>query len=198
MHPSSNQIHFLVGLVAAFVFVFYLVSPYTSPSSITTSMASCSSIAGLDVTLSQSSTSPPTIVASVTNKNDHAVAVLTYGSPLDSLAVQLGLVSVTPAGASEPLNIPTIKASRLWPPTLQQLVTIQPGASSSGNIVLKAPQVNLGDLGGKATVQLKGKWEGVWSMAKEDISKDSLGKTTSNPECEQGEYTSPKLEIAIE
>lgn len=59
----------------------------------------------LEVSLSQApSTGNPSL--SVTVKNTHPstpLTLLTWDSPLDPLALQLGLVSVTPAGAPGPL-----------------------------------------------------------------------------------------------
>ncbi|KAK5993659.1 hypothetical protein PT974_07094 [Cladobotryum mycophilum] len=154
-------------------------------------------IPGLAISLQQASSSPPTITAIVTNKNSHPVTFAAYQSPFDSSIVQLGITSITPDGASAPIEYPTIMFGRMWPPPDQSIITIAPSASMKKDIVLKDPPVPLEELGKKATVVLQGRWMGVWAKAKEDVSKDDWAGNTDE-ESFSGEYTSDTLEITID
>ena len=155
-------------------------------------------ISGLDISLSQTSTSPPKITVKVTNNNDGPATFLSYGSPLDKLALQLGLLSITPAGADSPLDLPIIQVRRVWPPTKDLLITIQAGGSDSNEIELKAPIITKEKVGSSAHVVLKGEWGAVWGKDKDDIDDSSLKDIGSSPDVSKGKYQSPELEISLE
>ena len=53
-------------------------------------MPSSDPLAGLNVSISQASTTPPTIVATVKNNNPHLVTIAAYQSPFDGLILELG------------------------------------------------------------------------------------------------------------
>lgn len=154
-------------------------------------------ISGITVSLKQKSTSPPTIVVHVTNTNSDPVTFLSYASPLDGLALQLGLLSITPDGASTPLEIPTLEVQRKWPPEAESFVTFAPGESQQQDIVLKDTVVSPDDIGAKAIVQLKGKWQAVWGKAKEDISKEAMEKAGIADDAYSGGFMSNELEIEV-
>ena len=67
----------------------------------------------LKVSVRQASSSPPKLTIGVTNTHSSPVTIFTWDSPLDPLAVQLGLLSFTPEGQDSPINIPTIQVSPL-------------------------------------------------------------------------------------
>ncbi|KKY34267.1 hypothetical protein UCDDA912_g05756 [Diaporthe ampelina] len=130
----------------------------------------------LEVSLSQASaTATPSLSVSV--KNTHPSTPLTllkWDSPLDPVALQLGLVSVTPAGASAPIDMPTIKVSRAVPPGADELVTLRPGESAGCVVELRdmfVPQVAWAR--GEAMVSMKGRWAAVWpGLGKDDLLGD--------------------------
>ncbi len=114
----------------------------------------------LAIALHQTSGSPATVRATVTNNNDHPVTVLTYQSPLDPAALALGLLSITPSGASQPLELPTIKMSRQWPPPGDALVSLDAG-EEEGSVTTRSFEppgdglyVNCDASGGWIAVQL--------------------------------------------
>lgn len=132
----------------------------------------------LEVGLSQASAAA-TPRLSVSVKNTHPstpLTLLNWDSPLDPLALQLGLVSVTAAGASAPIDMPTIKISRAMPPGADSLVTLRPGESASSVVELRdtfVPKETWAQ--GKAKVSMKGHWAAVWP----GLNKDEL---LGNPE----------------
>ncbi|KAK5995269.1 putative secreted protein [Cladobotryum mycophilum] len=152
-------------------------------------------IDNLEVTIKQTNDSPLTITATVTNKNQHPVAVLKYNSPLDSLAFKLGLISITPDGASEPLNWPTIQIRRVWPPRADSFVHLEPGASHSSEITVEDRFTSEDRIGKKAAVELKGRWDMVWNKSKDNITEEELDNTDSNPNVFNGDYSSNIVEI---
>ncbi|KAF9871887.1 hypothetical protein CkaCkLH20_10519 [Colletotrichum karsti] len=139
----------------------YFFSPLQMP---TMAESSSSFLPNLQTTLSQSASDPPSVSVSVKNTSpDTTVTILKWESPLDPAALGLGQVSITPAGASEPIPAHAIKISRKMPPGAESLVTLRPGESADNVIELREPRVP-GDVwkAGKAQVAMKGRWMAVW------------------------------------
>uniref|UniRef100_A0A0B7JJC1 Uncharacterized protein n=1 Tax=Bionectria ochroleuca TaxID=29856 RepID=A0A0B7JJC1_BIOOC len=153
-------------------------------------------IAGLKLSISHTpGSSPPEIVATVTNDNAFPVSILKYEAPLDPLVLALGKLQITPAGADAPLDLPKIAVRRVWPPTRDQLVTLEPGESQQNPVQLREQVVPPSDLTGEVSIQLKGRWQAVWSKRKEDIDDSSLENPNVSPEVEHGEYATGKLKV---
>ncbi|CAH0052978.1 unnamed protein product [Clonostachys solani] len=164
-------------------------------------VAAESPIPGLEVSLTQvKASSPPVVTVTVTNRNRFAVTLLTYDSPVDRAALKLGIVLVTPEGASAPLELPRIQFRRVWPPGPGQLVTLAPageaGSRTRSEIEFDDGALDPAQLGG-AKVVVKGRWKAVWKMAKEDIGQASLDDPDGNPDAFQGDFQSDELEIVV-
>ncbi|KYK60310.1 hypothetical protein DCS_01447 [Drechmeria coniospora] len=152
-------------------------------------------LGNLAVSLHQTSTSPPTVRVSVANHNKHPVTILSYQSPLDKIALPLGLLSVSPAGASKPLDLPTIEVSREWPPPKEALIVVPPSESVTNDLVLQSPQVPMEMLGRKAAVALKGRWMAVWPRDRSELSDEEIDHSSRS--ASSGEFTTDDLEIII-
>lgn len=162
--------------------------------------SSVSPVAGLKVTLEQATaiSSSPTIIATVTNTNESPVTILDYSSPLDSLALQLGLLSLQPNGAKEPLDLPTIQLRRVWPPGMDSLVTISAGESIKNEIELKEPAVKVEELRGKTyEIKMTGKWQAVWKGEKKDVDVAVLDAPGGSADVFKGEYVSESIDVTF-
>lgn len=195
---SSSGLRVLVGLFVTIAFFTYFSSSDADLRLTMNDKTAARPIPGIDVSLKQTQTSPPTVTVKVTNTNSEPVTILQYASPLDGLALQLGLLSIVPDGASTPLEIPTLQVRRKWPPDAESLITIEPGQSQEQEIVLREPVVSEEDLGKKARVQLKGTWEAVWAKKKADITKESLNDVRGSKDVYSGKFLSNSLEITTE
>ncbi|KAJ2987591.1 hypothetical protein NUW58_g4419 [Xylaria curta] len=153
-------------------------------------------VSALKVSVGQVSSSPPKLKVGVTNTHSSAVTVFTWDSPLDPLAVQLGLLSFTPEG-KDPIFLPTIQVRRLMPPGDDAYVTIEPGKTVEREVLLKRPMVPLDELQGKITVVCKGKWGAVWASKKEDISAESLRNTGADEAALKGNFESEPVDIEL-
>ncbi|KAH0498038.1 hypothetical protein TgHK011_005317 [Trichoderma gracile] len=177
-------------------------------------MPSSDPLAGLNVSISQGTTSPPSIVATVKNNNPHPVTIAPYQSPFDGLLLEQGNLSIVPSydndsdsnsssasssnnntNNNKPLTYPTIALKRTWPPPADSLVTLGPGESRTAEIVIRHP-VPVRQLSGSATVKLRGQWMSVWRRAKEEIGEADWDDV-SNPDEFSGVYESNSLEIRI-
>lgn len=153
----------------------------------------------LHVSLSQASKSPPAISLKVTNNSPSPVTILSWESPLDELALSLGLLSITPSGASEPVEITRIMVSRKMPPGDNSLVSLGPGESRENQVVLKELLVPVEKLKGKkSTVQVKGRWMGVWPKARDELTSEAIEKGAYGGGAVAGTYASDSIEIEVD
>lgn len=157
-------------------------------------------LSDLNISLRQSSTSsPPAITVKVTNNSTKPVTILRWQSPLDPLALQLGLLSITPAGAPEPLDIPTIKVSRKLPPGEESLVSLAPGESRENEVVLKEMLVPLDKIKGKkSSVKVKGRWDHVWLAPRDQLTKQAVEELGTDGVAVSGEFETEATEIEVE
>ncbi|ETS03072.1 hypothetical protein M419DRAFT_109667 [Trichoderma reesei RUT C-30] len=190
-------------------------------------MPSSDPLAGLNVSISQGTTSPPSIVATVKNNNPHPVTIAPYQSPFDGLLLEQGNLSIVPSSSSssssntdnndsdssasssnsnnnintnnnKPLSYPTIALKRIWPPPADSLVTLGPGESRTAEIVIRHP-VPVQQLGdGNGSATVK--LRGQW-MSVWRRAKEEIGEAdwddVSNPDEFSGVYESNSLEIRI-
>ncbi|KAG5978701.1 hypothetical protein E4U55_006047 [Claviceps digitariae] len=156
-------------------------------------------ISNLKVSLKQMSSAPPVIQAIVTNKNSYPVTVVSYDSPLDSLALKLGLLSITPESSSSPLSLPVVQARRMWPPPADALVAIAPGESVVNDITVDGLGFDEKVLESvsRASVALIGNWHAVWPKDKESMVNIELGSVDPDPDVYSGPFASESLNIRI-
>ncbi|RCI08880.1 hypothetical protein L249_5086 [Ophiocordyceps polyrhachis-furcata BCC 54312] len=119
-------------------------------------------ISNLKVTIRPTSSWPETIVIVVTNENPFPVSFFRDYSPLDPLALRLGMLEVTPQWADKPLRLPKVRFNRPWPPPLTSTVTILPGTSMTSDFSLQNLGVHLRTLGVSPIVLVYGRWVAVW------------------------------------
>lgn len=164
-----------------------------------TDRSAANPITKLEVSLKQISSSPAKIQVSVTNKNDYPVTVLSYDSPLDTMALKLGLVSITPAGTSKALSLPKVSVRRMMPPPDDALIPIAPGESVTNDIVFGGRDSGEEVLSSvsKASVHLSGKWQAVWAKEKDDLEEVNLGGVHPDPDVHHGDFSSEVIEVSI-
>lgn len=172
----------------------------TSPGS-TATMASSAILSNLSISLRQTTSRPPTLAITVKNNNSVPVTILTWDSPLDPLALQLGAISITPSDSTTPLDIPTIQVSRKMPPGAESLVEIGAGETSDENVVelkefflgtqLRELKVET------ATVRCKGRWRAVWTERKGELGPGRIEKMGAGGEAAEGDFESAALDLVL-
>ncbi|KAH9896327.1 hypothetical protein F4778DRAFT_745970 [Xylariomycetidae sp. FL2044] len=194
---SSQRIYVL--LVASVLVLLFVLSdgPRSPLLKSATPKMSDSVPSKLKVTVRQTSTSPPKIAIGVTNTDSDPVTILTYNSPLDPLAVQLGLLTFTPESSENPIDIPTIQVRRKMPPGPESLVTIEPDQTQEQELELKAPVVPLDKLRGHVQVVCRGDWMSIWRSTAEDISESSLKDAGAGEDAFRGSFESQEVDVEI-
>ncbi|KAL0938307.1 uncharacterized protein CTRU02_204917 [Colletotrichum truncatum] len=151
----------------------------------------------LTVRIRQSSTSPPTLALSVTNDHTFPLTILRWNTPLDPLALQLGVLSVTPEGKDAPLELDTIALRRVMPPPAEDLITLQPGDSKEQEIILRETMLPFDKLGKTPRVAAKGKWQTVWPTTAEKLSQETIEKLQFGEGVLTGEFATEAIEVTI-
>ncbi|GME23960.1 hypothetical protein GTA08_BOTSDO13883 [Neofusicoccum parvum] len=169
--PSRPILPALLGLLTITALLYYLTLTPTSATKPPTpdAAAPANPLTHLRVSLRQTSTSPPTLTARVTNTHPSTpLTLLTWDTPLDPLALRLGLATVTfgAAGDDEVLAIPVVQVRRKLPPAADAVVVVEPaGGWAEQEFVLEEPVLDVGRIrggGGRARVGLGGRWAKVW------------------------------------
>ena len=139
------------------------------------------------------------VVLKVANIGSGPVTILAWDSPLDPLALQLGLLSLTPVGSDGPLDIPAVKISRQVPPEEDSLITIDPGSSQENKIIFKEPIVPLDILkGSQVDVECKGRWRSIWSAKRSELSAETINALGIGDETAfKGDFQSNHVEILV-
>jgi hypothetical protein len=206
MISHSNRVPFFV--LSLVILGFFLLCPDFSPKRKLSQgyhlfmMPEFSLAKNLEISISQASASSAAPSLSISVKNTHPstpVTLLKWDSPLDPLALQLGLISVTPAGASAPVDMPIINVRRAMPPGTDSLVVLQPGESVSSVVDLRDSFVP-GETWdkGKAKVGMKGQWGAVWpGLTKDDLLADpeKLSALGGGDGALTGEWESPTISV---
>lgn len=197
---ASNSLRPLLGLIITIGLIAFL-SPSPVPAAKipdSTPFRMPAAVRGLQVSLEQTSKSPPTLVVTVKNNNEGPVTVLTYGSPLDPLAPQLGMLHVTPEAETEPLRIAQLEIQRQWPPADDAVVEIAAGEKRELELTLKEPVIPMDLVLGKATAQLKGNWQAVWPTEKSAVNQAALEAGGAGEDALTGSFESNIIDITTD
>ncbi|KAF4994998.1 hypothetical protein FDECE_12932 [Fusarium decemcellulare] len=196
---ASNTVRLLIGLIITISLVaFFSPSAVSSVSSVPIPFTMAAALRGLDVTLEQTNKAPPSIKVSVRNNNDGPVTILTYGSPLDPLSPQLGMLYITPLDSDEPLEIQKIEVQRQWPPTEDALVEIPSGEKEEYEITLQEPVIPMDQVFEKATIQIKGTWQAVWPTEKGAVDRKALQAGGAGEDALTGSFQSNVIDIHLD
>ncbi|KAJ4420953.1 hypothetical protein N0V82_003995 [Gnomoniopsis sp. IMI 355080] len=158
-------------------------------------------LSNLVISVRLTSSDPPTFGVTVKNDNSVPVTIFTWDSPLDPLALSLGVLSITPSGSSTPLDIPEIKISRKFPPGEDALMELGPGETSKENKLVLREMLGAKELRErqveKALVQCKGEWRAVWAMSRKELDQESIEKMGTDEKAASGGYQSEVFEVAF-
>ena len=159
----------LLPVLAFLIFTLLLWNTGKSSTTLSSIMSSSSKFdpstaLGVSISDAGSSSSPPSIKLTVTNNHNEPVTVLRWDTPLDSMALKLGVLSIYKDGT--PLDLPTINVRRLMPPPEDEFVTLKPGEAVVNEVELGPPVVSeeLGLKGSSVEVQASGEWAYAWPL----------------------------------
>ncbi|OAA70633.1 hypothetical protein ISF_02607 [Cordyceps fumosorosea ARSEF 2679] len=204
--PPHHRIRLILGIIAIVALLAYSTPAFKIRLAEMASSAAVTAdpIPQLAVTLAQvPGAHPPTLRATITNNNPFAVCLLDYDSPVDALAIALGLVELTPsspADAAPVQPVDPIRPNRPWPPKVDYLVEVPGGGGAvvSEDIALRAAYVPYGELGARFFARMRGPWRAVVAMRKSEITEEFLERIPERPNTYQGTYESDRIEITVD
>jgi hypothetical protein len=130
----------------------------------------------LELKESDPKTSPPTIIATVTNLHESTtVTLLTWDTPFDEKALLLGLFTIKDIEHDHTIPSPGLKLNRKLPPPKEAFLEIAPRHAIAKEIVLEGPGAQL-EKGARYEIQSKGRWKAVWQASVAAIGYGNLQK----------------------
>ncbi|KAF2838351.1 hypothetical protein M501DRAFT_936348 [Patellaria atrata CBS 101060] len=151
----------------------------------------------LSIELSQHSTSPPTLRATVRNNHSKILTILTWDTPLDEKAAILGVFRVTEKSSGDEVEMGGIKINRLLPPPRDAFVELSPGAESSKDFELKEPLWPM-EKGHRYYIKAVGDWKAVWEARVGDLTDGDFKDMAASERAIKIEtYESEPIEVEI-
>lgn len=199
-NPTGRTLFRPVLLIIVILLVLFFRSHGSSRDAVTMSQETtqdATALSKLKVRIHQTSTSPPTVTLSVTNDHTSPLTVLRWNTPLDPLALAVGVLSVTPEGEDAPLELDLIALRRLMPPPADDIVTIQPGESREQEVVLRETALPFDRLGKTPRVAAKGKWQVVWPTTADKLSEETLEKLQFGDGVLSGDFETEAIEVTF-
>lgn len=124
---------------------------------------------------------------------DRAVTFLSWDTPFDPRALDLGVVVLSDADSGEEFPGPGLKLNRKLPPSLDDLVEIAPGQTMRRELPLKGFWLPEKDT--RIRVHARGEWKAIWTASKAQISEADL-KTLAGERVGRGTFESENTVIA--
>jgi hypothetical protein len=155
------------------------------------------SISSLQLSISEKSppTLPPTLLVTVTNLHQStSLSLLTWDTPFDEKALDLGIFEFIDVDAQRTLRTPELTINRGLPPPPEAFLEIGPREALTKEIILDSPVTKLED-GKEYDVQAKGRWKAVWHAGVSDIGDENLKKMGGGTGVKTWDFTSSMLRI---
>lgn len=175
------RIALLTGLAVTLLGAFYV---YQSPSPLDFTIphrTSGNGLPGLELSLSQKSRDPPTLLVTVENNHsDTTYTVLKWNTPLDLYALDAGVFNIVDETSHREIEQAIIHITRKMPPPPNQLLTLAPGMREEVEIVFNRPWMPE-RRPAKYRVSAEGVFKGAWAKHRDELTKDKLYAFAESP-----------------
>jgi hypothetical protein len=157
----------LIAIYKSSALTFYTMSPseQISTEDLKIQLSSGSSSAVLKVTVNNESKSK-------------TFSLLTWNTPLDEQALNIGALTLEDAKSGEAVPGPQMKVNRKLPPPRDAVLEVCPQSTVSREVNLSFPWI---PKDGKVyRVQVQGPWKAVWAKPASQITDDELSEMTGD------------------
>jgi len=162
----------ITALTLTILGTLYILYSPTSPTYLRLPKMSSPSPLPLKITLSPISHSPPSILVTLKNTSpSQTYTLLTWSTPLDPQALNLGLFHFKNLDTGEELEVPKLMVNRLLPAKKEDLEEVGPGKEVRREVVLQRPWM---PKEGRWGVWVEGSWRGVWEKNKGEITEEDV------------------------
>lgn len=178
-HSMHRLAHPLTALLSTVLLSLTLLTGfyiYQSPSTLHFSTPhappiSTTSIPGLCFTLTQTSTSPPTLLVTLKNGNpDITYTLLKWATPLDTSALDIGVFSITAPDGTQVQQV-IRKITRKMPPPPNQIASVRPGENATSEVVFDKSRMGSK---GRYKIEAKGSFKGGWERERAEVATGDL------------------------
>ena len=136
-----------------------------------------------------------TVACSIRNNDaDHTITFLSWDTPFDPSAVNLGVLTLNDTETGTDIPSPNMQIRRMMPPPRDVLVEIAPGSSSERELDLSSPWIPTD--GKKYQVAVKGTWGAVWKKPAADVTDEELAAFKGDAAL-QGGFGSEAVEMTL-
>jgi hypothetical protein len=149
-----------------------------------------------DLKIQLSSGSSPSVLK-VTVKNESkskTFSLLTWNTPLDEQALNIGALTLEDAEKGEAVPGPQMKINRKLPPPRDVIVEVSPQSTASREVNLSFPWI---PKDGKVyRIQVQGPWKAVWAKPASQVTDDELSEMTGDSHL-SGNISSESVELRL-
>lgn len=168
------------AVVLSFLCFISLVALYKSNAFISYNMSPSEQSSTEDLKIQLSSGSSPSVLK-VTVKNESkskTFSLLTWNTPLDEQALNIGALTLEDAEKGEAVPGPQMKINRKLPPPRDVIVEVSPQSTASREVNLSFPWI---PKDGKIyRIQVQGPWKAVWAKPASQVTDDELSEMTGD------------------
>jgi hypothetical protein len=168
------------AVVLSFLCFISLVALYKSNAFISYNMSPSEQSSTEDLKIQLSSGSSPSVLK-VTVKNESkskTFSLLTWNTPLDEQALNIGALTLEDAEKGEAVPGPQMKINRKLPPPRDVIVEVSPQSTASREVNLSFPWI---PKDGKVyRIQVQGPWKAVWAKPASQVTDDELSEMTGD------------------
>jgi hypothetical protein len=168
------------AVVLSFLCFIPLVALYKSNAFISYNMSPSEQSSTEDLKIQLSSGSSPSVLK-VTVKNESkskTFSLLTWNTPLDEQALNIGALTLEDAEKGEAVPGPQMKINRKLPPPRDVIVEVSPQSTASREVNLSFPWI---PKDGKVyRIQVQGPWKAVWAKPASQVTDDELSEMTGD------------------
>ncbi|KEQ70607.1 hypothetical protein M436DRAFT_66019 [Aureobasidium namibiae CBS 147.97] len=120
-----------------------------------------------------SGSSPSVLKVTIENKSPkHTFSLLTWNTPLDEQALNIGALTLEDAETGEAVPGPQMKVNRKLPPPRDAVVEVSPQSTASREVNLSFPWI---PKDGKVyRIKTQGAWKAVWAKPASQITDEEL------------------------
>jgi hypothetical protein len=163
-------------------------------SNLFTSYNMSSSSQDLKIQLSAGS-SPSVLKVTVENKSQsQTFSLLTWNTPLDEQALNIGALTLEDAESGKPVPGPQMKVNRKLPPPRDAVLEVSPQSTVSREVNLSFPWI---PKDGKVyRIQVQGTWKAVWAKSASQITDEELSEMTGDSHLDES-ISSESVELRL-
>lgn len=143
-----------------------------------------------------SGSSPSVLKVTVENESrSNTYALLTWNTPLDEQALNIGALTLEDAKTGEAVPGPQMKVNRKLPPSRDAVLEVAPQSTASKEVKLSVPW--LPKDGKTYRVKVQGPWKAVWAKPATQVTDEELSEMIGDSHLLEETIRSDSVELQL-